>query len=153
SLAVLTPYQKWCEELDISQYPRRLPTREECRQLAQNATAQDPHARLGANLETPNLVLIKQFPLPITLGLVVEEVEKDSAAEKAGLKVKDFWLNLEGRVVPSNSGDFARLLEESGEDTPANVVVLRRGKEVTLEGLGLPERVAPASGPVAERVW
>jgi hypothetical protein len=43
SLAVLTPYQKWCKELGIARYPRRLPSVQEMTEDPKEAGDQQGH--------------------------------------------------------------------------------------------------------------
>ena len=43
SLTALTPYQRWCKELDIDTFPRRLPTPQEMEQLAERANPDNPN--------------------------------------------------------------------------------------------------------------
>ncbi|MBI1913751.1 MAG: PDZ domain-containing protein [Planctomycetes bacterium] len=152
SLAALTPSDEWRENLDVDKYPRRLPTAEERRALAAKASAQNAHARLGADLASPDTILIKQLALPEQQGLVIEEVHKDGAAATVGLKEDDVLLELDGKAVPRDVQDFARLLETIEEDTAVDVLVLRRGKKEKLKGLRLPGPVPLAIDPVAERI-
>ncbi|MBI1914861.1 MAG: PDZ domain-containing protein [Planctomycetes bacterium] len=104
-----------------------------------DGVAAEPTARLGARLASPSGTLAEQLALPRGQGLVVEEVPQGSAAAKAGLKPHDILLEIDGKAVPSSVDDFARLLEKFTENTPVDVVVLRRGKNETLKGLKLPK--------------
>ena len=80
--------------------------------------------------------------------MVLEEVTENSAAAKAGLKVHDVLLELDGKAVSNSAVEFARLLEQVKEDVAVNAVVLRRGKNETIKGLKLPAAgAAPAFGP------
>jgi membrane-associated protease RseP (regulator of RpoE activity) len=96
-------------------------------------------SRLGARLSRPTDTLAEQLALPRGQGLVLGDVSEGSAAAKAGLKPHDILLEMNGKPVSSNLDDFARLLETIKEDTPVEVVVLRRGKNETLKGLKLPK--------------
>ncbi len=146
----LTPYLEWCQELGIQRMPTgALPSAAERRELVANASEL---ARLGARLESPDDILIRQLDLTAGNGLIVEEVAEDSAAETAGLRVHDV-LEFDGKAVPNTVGGFARLLATVKENTPIHVLVLRRGKRETLKGLTLPQAEPPPVDAVAERVW
>jgi beta-lactamase regulating signal transducer with metallopeptidase domain len=95
--------------------------------------------RLGAGVEKPGTALADQLNLPRGKGLVVGDVKAGSAAAKAGLKANDVLLEVNGKAVPSDLPAFARLLDEIKAQTPVDVVVLRKGKQETLQGLTLPE--------------
>src|SRR5436305_9698214 len=59
SFAALTPADDWCKELGLRRFPDGLPSAEERRKLAEKSSTQDAHARLGANLQSPDPILIK----------------------------------------------------------------------------------------------
>src|SRR5262245_31063285 len=61
-------------------------------------------SRLGARLEAPPAALADQLDLPRGQGLLLTEVESDSAAAKAGLKRNDVLLELDGKPVPRDVG-------------------------------------------------
>jgi hypothetical protein len=94
--------------------------------------------RLGARVEKPSDAMIAQLDLPRGQGLIVEEIIEGNAAAKAGLKVHDILLELDGKAVPSNMDEFDRLMEKIKEDKPITAVVLRRGKNETIKDLKLP---------------
>ncbi len=95
--------------------------------------------RLGARVEKPNATLVEQLDLPKGRGLIVRDVQADSAAAKAGLKAHDILLEVGGKAVPDNANDFAKMLEDVKANTPVDVLVLRKGKKETVKGLSLPE--------------
>jgi membrane-associated protease RseP (regulator of RpoE activity) len=95
--------------------------------------------RLGARVATPSATLADQLDLPKGQGLVVEDVQNDSAAAKAGIKNNDILLELNGKAVPSNPRDFVKQLEDVKANTAVDAVVLRKGKRETIKGLSLPE--------------
>jgi hypothetical protein len=105
--------------------------------------------RLGARVATPGPTLADQLDLPKGQGLVVEDVQNDSAAAKAGIKNNDILLELNGKAVPSNPHDFVKQLEDVKANTAVDAVVLRKGKREAIKGLSLPEaKVARALPPV-----
>jgi hypothetical protein len=95
--------------------------------------------RLGVRLERPSATLSDQLDLPTGQGLVIQQVMPDSAAAKAGLKAHDILLKFDGKSVPNNAADFARMLQEVKADKPVTAVVKRKGKEETIKNVSLPE--------------
>jgi membrane-associated protease RseP (regulator of RpoE activity) len=90
-------------------------------------------------LERPSEVLAEQLNLPRGQGLVVEQVQPDSAAARAGLKSNDILLELNGKPVSSDPREFSRMLDEIKPNTPVDALVLRKGQKETVKGLALPE--------------
>jgi hypothetical protein len=113
-------------------------------------------SRLGVMVEKPSETLVEQLDLPRGQGLVVREVETDSAAAKAGIKAHDVLLELNGKPVPDEARELAQQLEEIKANTPVDAVVLRKGKREMVKGITLPEAVAtpfpnfnfPAAAPI-----
>lgn len=95
--------------------------------------------RLGARIEPPSATLAEQLDLPKGKGLVVKEVLPNSAAKKAGLKVHDILLELNGEKVPNKVEGLTKLMADIKADTAVDAVVLRKGKKETIKGLKLPE--------------
>jgi len=109
-------------------------------QLGRLGRGEQPReGRLGVRVETPSDVLVDQLDLPQNQGLVVDEIKADSPASKVGLKDHDILLEVNGKAVPSNAGEFAKQVGDIKANTPVDVVVLRKGKKETLKGLSLPE--------------
>jgi beta-lactamase regulating signal transducer with metallopeptidase domain len=96
-------------------------------------------SRLGVMVEPPSPVLADQLDLPKGQGLVIAQVLPDSAAAKAGLKSHDILLKFNGKDVPSDAAEFARMLQEIKADTPVTAIVKRKGKEETIKKVSLPE--------------
>ncbi len=95
--------------------------------------------RLGISVEKPNEVLVEQLNLPKGQGVIVVQVVKDSAAEKAGIKAKDVLLTLSGKVVSSEPGDVIKMIGELKNDQKVDVVVIRKGQKETIKGIEIPE--------------
>jgi hypothetical protein len=102
-------------------------------------TAIGENARLGAQLEKPNEALVDQFDLPKGQGQLITQVNDSSAADKAGLRAHDILLELDGKPVSSDPGEFAKQLGDIKADTPVDAVVVRKGKKETVKGISLPE--------------
>ncbi len=66
-----------------------------------------------------------------TKGVIISEVVKDSAAEKAGLKPYDVIIEFEDQPV-EKSNEFLNRVAMLRPDTKVNLVVLRDGKRKTL---------------------
>jgi hypothetical protein len=112
------------------------------RQMMMMPFGQQEESRLGVQLEKPGETLVEQLDLPRGQGLVVREVETDSAAAKAGIKAHDVLLEVNGKPVPDEARELARQLEEIKANTPVDAVVLRKGKRETVKGITLPEAAA-----------
>jgi hypothetical protein len=97
------------------------------------------HARLGVMVDPPSETLADQLGLKKGQGLVVREVVQDSPASKAGLKPHDILVELNGKPVPGNVGEFAQMVSDIKADTPVDARVLRKGKEETVKGIKLGE--------------
>jgi hypothetical protein len=110
-----------------------------------NFFGREHEGRLGVRTSSPSETLSEQLDLPKNQGVVIEQVVPDSASAKAGLKPHDILLELNGKAVPHNPAELARLVQDIKANTPVDAVVLRRGKKETVKGLSLPE-AAPA-GP------
>jgi hypothetical protein len=95
--------------------------------------------RLGVTIDKPSSTLAEQLDLPKGQGLVVTQVNADSAAAKAGIKSHDILLELNGKTVPNDAGEFKKILADIKPDKPVDAVVLRKGKKETIKGLSLPE--------------
>lgn len=78
-----------------------------------------------------NPVLRTQFQLAEDLGVVIEEVVKDSPADKAGLRQHDIILRANDEPVQGME-DLAQLVTTS-ESTPIALQLIRLGKEETIE--------------------
>jgi C-terminal processing protease CtpA/Prc len=106
--------------------------------------------RLGAKYTGQiNEALRTQLGLEKGKGQLITSVVKDRAAEKAGLKVHDVLLKLDGKDVPGDYLGFRKLLEGiKGGDTPVEAVIVRQGKQQTVkitlsEEKDQPSRVRP----------
>ncbi len=105
-----------------------------------------PHPRLGVTVSQPTETLVDQLDLPKGQGLVISQVLPDTPAAKAGLKPNDILLELNGKAVPSNQGEFVRQVQEIKADAKVDLVVLRKGKKETIKDVTLPEEKAAGIG-------
>jgi len=95
--------------------------------------------RLGVMVEMPSAALRDQLDLPKDQGLVLVEIQPDSAAAKAGFKAHDVLLELDGKPVPADVAQFQKDLAAIKADANVDAVILRKGRKETVKGLTLPE--------------
>lgn len=88
-------------------------------QLASNGSVQ--HARLGVAVQEVNQALAESFHLPRPTGALVAEVNKGSAAERAGLQSGDIVLALDGKTIEKAS----ELSERVGVAKPGQSIALQ----------------------------
>ncbi len=95
--------------------------------------------RLGVMVERPGDALADQLNLKSGKGLLVTDVVPDSPAAKAGLKPHDVLLQFDGKDVPDEPFEFARMINDVKADTAVELVLLRKGKQETVKDVKLPE--------------
>lgn len=86
---------------------------------------------IGLRLLELNPQLGEYFGVPADEGVLVEEVRKNSIAEKAGFKAGDVILRWGTRQVDEIS-DIRRALSRSGEEEKTEVEILRKGTTLKL---------------------
>ncbi len=92
-----------------------------------------PSGRLGVRVETPGEALTEQLNLAKEQGLVVQDVTADSAAAKAGVQKHDIILFLGDQPVTHDTEKFVKAVREAKAGEPVEIVVLRKGRRVTLK--------------------
>jgi membrane-associated protease RseP (regulator of RpoE activity) len=102
--------------------------------------------RLGAQIDPVSAEVADQLDLPKGQGMIVRNVVPDSPAAKAGLKAHDVILEIDGKKVPNNFAEAARLIADIKKDATVDVVVLRKGKKETIKEVKLPEAKGIPSG-------
>lgn len=88
--------------------------------------------RLGVMIQTMSPELAKSFGLEKNKGALIAQIQKDSAAEKAGLQESDIVLLFDGKAI-DNAADLSRAVASARPDTEHKVKVLREGKEVEVK--------------------
>jgi C-terminal processing protease CtpA/Prc len=96
-------------------------------------------SNLGVGVRSVDPILAEQLNPKKGEGLVVAWFLPDSPAEKAGIKRHDVLVEVNGKSVPGNWVELARMLAEVKPDTPVDVTVIRKGKPETIKGLKLRE--------------
>ena len=106
------------------------------------------HAKLGVAVQEVNQTLADSFGLERPEGALVANVEKGSAADKAGLKAGDVIRSANGKPIIS-SGDLPAIVGLSQPGEKLNLDVWRAGKRVqlTAELTRSGDKVAAASTP------
>ena len=87
-------------------------------------------AYMGVSVQNTDAEAAAQFGLPTGADLV--SVEKDGAADRAGIQPKDIVIGLDDIEV-SNVTDLTRALRKYQAGDTATVKLIRAGREVTLE--------------------
>jgi serine protease Do len=113
------------------------------------------HGFLGVAIQDLTPALAESFKLKGTKGVLVSDVTKDSAAEKAGIKTGDVIVELDGKPV-TRAGDFQERVALKGQGAEVSIVVLRDGKKktltATLEERPSAEKLAGMNGATSERL-
>ena len=87
-------------------------------------------AYMGVSVENVDEDAASRYSLPT--GAYVVKVEPDSAAQKAGIEVKDIITDVGGHSV-SNITDLTRALRSFKAGDATTITVVRGGKQVTLQ--------------------
>jgi membrane-associated protease RseP (regulator of RpoE activity) len=88
-------------------------------------------ANLGMSISSLNKQLGKYFDAPDGKGVLVQEVEEDSRAEKAGFLAGDVIVRI-GKETIKNVQDVTDALDDFKKDEKAEVEILRKGAKKTL---------------------
>lgn len=102
--------------------------------------------RLGVDVEDLEGDLGKYFGAPDGEGVLVRGVSSGSPAEKAGMKAGDVIIKVAGERVRTSS-DLREGLREKRENKKVDIVVIRKGTEMTL-----PVEVEPVTPPEGRRI-
>ena len=86
---------------------------------------------LGVIIQNIDPDLKDQFKLTTTKGTVVSQVNKDSAADKAGVKVGDVIIRYNGKDV-EDVRNLPNLVAGTSPNTAIELTVVRNGKELNL---------------------
>jgi serine protease Do len=86
---------------------------------------------LGVEIDEVTTQRAKDLKLPAVRGVVVEEVEPESPAAKAGLKENDVILQYDNHTV-EGTVQFRRLVRETPPGRSVNLTIMRNGQTQTL---------------------
>jgi serine protease Do len=96
------------------------------------ATGKVQHAKLGVSIQEVNQAFADSFKLESPEGALVANVERGSAAEKAGIRSGDVIRKVNGQPIVA-SGDLPALLSVARPGDKVALDVWRDGKTVRLE--------------------
>ena len=95
------------------------------------ATGRVEHARLGVAVQEVNQTFADSFKLPRPAGALVANVDAGGPADKAGLKVGDVILKINGRPIVA-SGDLPAFVGQQAPGDKVQMEVWRQGRAETL---------------------
>lgn len=100
------------------------------------AYAKSKHAWLGVMTQTVDNEIAEAFDLKVEYGAVVNEVVKDSPADKAGFQEGDVIIDINGKQI-NDAEDLVDYIHDSEAGTKITVTLMRSdnkiAKEVTLD--------------------
>jgi len=103
--------------------------------------------KLGVTIQTVNRELAQSFGLTEPKGALVANVEPEGAADKAGIKVGDVVLAVDGTKV-DDSGDLPRIIGDKRPGSAVKLEIWRDGRSRTVTAtLGEMSNEAVAEGP------
>jgi serine protease Do len=94
-------------------------------------TGKVEHGRLGVEIQNVNQSLAQSFKLSSPAGALVAQVEPDSAAARAGIKVGDVIEKFNGAAI-AEAGQLSVRVSGTAPGEKATIEVMREGKPVTL---------------------
>jgi serine protease Do len=102
---------------------------------------------LGVGIQDVDDPLARSLGLPGTKGALITEVQAGSPAEKAGLKVKDFVVSLDGKPVSSRN-QFRNEIAGIKPESTISLDLFRDGKKITVQAKtgSLPAELAGSVG-------
>jgi serine protease Do len=109
--------------------------------------------RIGVVIQEVTRELADSFGLPKPVGALVNQVEKGSPADKAGVEALDIIIKFDGRQIESSS-DLPRVVGSTRPGSRAPVQILRKGatKDLTITVGELPEdKLASNESPRASK--
>ncbi len=109
--------------------------------------------RIGVVIQEVTRELADSFGLQKPIGALVNQVEKGSPADKAGIEALDIIVKFDGRQIESSS-DLPRIVGSTRPGSIAPVQILRKGatKDVTITVGELPEdKLATREAPRAQK--
>jgi serine protease Do len=88
-------------------------------------------SQIGVSVSDIDSEAAKRLKLPDVSGVLIEDVQEDSPASKAGIKAGDVVVEFDGERVRSMR-QFTRLVQETPADRQVTAVVMRDGQRVSL---------------------
>jgi C-terminal processing protease CtpA/Prc len=96
------------------------------------APAVEPHPTyyIGVSVSAPDDALRAHLQIPAGQGLLATEIIADSPAARAGVRVHDVLLSLNGKTIDSTE-NFIKAVQET-EGKASTLVVLRAGEQTSI---------------------
>ena len=114
------------------------------------ATGHVRHARLGVHVQEVDQTLAEAFRMPRPTGALIDDVQKGSSAERAGLRSGDVLMGMGGQTI-EYAGDLAAFIGIALPDQSVSIDVWRAGAKVTVQALmdgpEAPAAPRPAANP------
>lgn len=98
------------------------------------ATGKVVHGRLGIAIQPVTEDLASSFGLSSAKGALVNNVDNDSAAEKAGIQVGDVILSANGQEI-SDSTSLQQIISNFGAHKPVKLVVWRNNQQIIINAI------------------
>lgn len=95
----------------------------------------------GMKLDKVSKDMQENLGLPEKEGLIVNGVEANSAAEKAGVKINDILVRVGKTAVPNDFDAFSKVVKDQKPDADIDLVVVRDGAEKSLKATKMPATV------------
>ncbi len=95
-------------------------------------TGKVTRAYLGVNFDVLSPKLAKSLGLTFDKGVIVTHIEKNSPADKAGLKVEDLIVSFDGRPISAET-DLPKVVASTKVGKTVKISVYRKGKRVELQ--------------------
>ena len=87
---------------------------------------------LGVGIQNVDSALAQSFNLPVEEGVIINEITPKSAAEEAGLQLKDVIIKIDGKVV-KNEQQVRNTVGQKLPNTQVNLTIIRDGNEKIIE--------------------
>jgi membrane-associated protease RseP (regulator of RpoE activity) len=147
--AGLTAFGAEAEKADEPGRPRARQMDQPAEKPAEGGRAgRRQHATLGVVTGPVTEELREHVDLPDRGGLLIMRVETGSPAAKAGLKVKDVLLTVDGVEVASPL-DLVEMVDAAGPGTKVALGIVRRGKPQQIEAVLAARRPGVGGDPMA----
>jgi serine protease Do len=88
-------------------------------------------AYLGVDMMDIDPEIARRFNLPVSEGVVITAIYRNSPAARAGLRVEDFIVGFNGEAV-QDGGDLRRMLRVAKPGQPARFDIVRDGRKQTV---------------------
>lgn len=102
---------------------------------------------LGVGIQNVDPALVQSFNLSVEEGVIINEITPKSAAEEAGLQVKDVITKIDDKII-KNEQQVRITVGQKLPNTKINLTIIREGKEKVVE---VTLKAAPEESGVANQ--